>query len=503
MKAASSSRAAARSSTSQQIYNPSANLFLGRIHPFTARAPGEFDMIVFFGNASQGSVAQGLKIRMTIPYGLKLKSRSDVAYYYTGTTPAGDNIFYRNNVITVTGSELVIEPLDMQPHTMGAVRLTFSVAQNIQGNTIEDATLRVGSVNGPQRHAVRMVMGIQRDSIFNNPFDVVLAPLFNGFSHAIANLLRPANERFFSINSRSISIVGADFVHLLNGCVVIPLRGGRIAAIGQPTNLIAGVGSRLMGINDADAIRIAVAHSSVSSMEIRNIPTRNSGMVRMTPSSIVSGLATTGASNLVAAGGGNLVAAGGGNLVSFSLTGQRTYLVGNDGASLIPVSFRGPTLVAAGGGNMVAAGGGNMVAAGGGNLIGNDGSTLIGLDGGSLIGLDGGSLIGLDGGSFKFGTNNLIGNDGSTLVAAGGGNMVAAGGGNMVAAGGLNFSAQAASSVLSSTTAALQAAKLAGSGAMIDLPRVQFVNPASSAGGILSHNGGQILSQNGGVFIAK
>jgi uncharacterized repeat protein (TIGR01451 family) len=464
------------------LLKPTTRMFLGRTYPLSVRADGStFDMIIFFGNATD-TYMQGGKITMNVPPGLTLKSQTPVVYYYTGATPAQDNLYERNNVAgPPVGGVFSIETLDMAPHTIAAVLLTFEVSKSIQGNTIEDGSLCVTTQNASTKIATRMSIGIQRDNWFGNLFNTILSSLFNGMSDAVANLLRPANERLITVNSRTISIVNADFVHLLNGSVIIPLKGGRTAAVGPPANVLAGIGCILQ---DDGGIRIAAAHQSVSGFKIAGISTAFGANQTWSPSAILEGLGSTGFANLVAAGGGNLVAAGGGNLIG--LDGS-TLLNNNTGLIAGTIAFRGPTLVAAGGGNMVAAGGGNMVAAGGGNLIGNDGSTL--------IGLDSSSLIGLDSSSFKLGTTNLVAAGGGNLVAAGGGNMVAAGGGNMVAAGGMNFSAAAASSSLQSAAAGIATSRLAGAGIIQDLSRVNMQ-------GILSHNGGQILSHNGGVLIS-
>ncbi len=475
----------AQAITSSQLIQNTTRLFLGRIHPFSVRPNDSFDMIVFFGNATNTTVQGGL-ITMAIPPGLTLDSQTPVVYYYTGATPAQDNLYERNDVAKVTGSTFTIETLDMAPHTMAAVSLHFTVAGGIQGNTIEDGSLSVTSQNSAERTAIRMCMGIQRPNIFTDLFNSVLGPIFNGLSEAVASLLRPANEHLIKGSSRYLSVVGADIVQLSNGSIIIPLQGRRVAAIGGLDYVHALDGNILMS---DDAYRVTVSHESASNVSITGINTNFASNQTWNPHSVLKGLALNNAANLVAAGGGNLVAAGGGNLVGM----DGSTLVGNDGASLGVVSFKGPTLVAAGGGNLVAAGGGNLVAAGGGNLVGMDGSTL--------VGQDGGSLLGLDGSFFKLATTNLVAAGGGNLVAAGGGNLVAAGGGNLVNAGGLNLTAPAVAGLISNSASSILAGQIAGAGLTQNLARAQFIGP-STAPGILSHNGGQILSHNGAVLLA-
>ncbi|GEP45111.1 hypothetical protein BGE01nite_44020 [Brevifollis gellanilyticus] len=475
----------AQAITSSQLIQNTTRLFLGRIHPLSVRPNEAFDMIVFFGNAT-GTMVQGGLITMAIPPGITLDSQTPVVYYYTGDTPAQDNLYERNDVAKVTGSTFTIETLDMAPHTMAAVSLHFIVAGGIQGNTIEDGSLSVTSQNSAERTAIRMCMGIQRPNFFTDIFNSVLGPIFNGLSEAVAKLLRPANEHLIKGSSRYLSVVGADIVQLSNGSVIIPLQGRRVAAIGGLDYVHALDGNILMS---DDAYRVTVSHESASNVSITGINTNYASNQTWNPHSVLKGLALNNAANLVAAGGGNLVAAGGGNLVGM----DGSTLVGNDGASLGVVSFKGPTLVAAGGGNLVAAGGGNLVAAGGGNLVGNDGSTL--------VGQDGGSLLGLDGSFFKLATTNLVAAGGGNLVAAGGGNLVAAGGGNLVAAGGMNLTAPAVSGLISNSASSILAGQIAGAGIIQNLSRAQIISTSSSAG-ILSHNGGQVLSHNGGVLLA-
>ena len=479
--------AAPRSTQPIGLLQSTTRHFLGRYYPLSVRPGESFNMVIFFGNATN-TLVQGGEITMALPPGLMLSYYSPVTYFYTGATPAQDNLLARYEFIKPTNGVLKIQTLDMGPQTVAAALLTFDVPKNFSGNTIEDGTLSATSQSAGTRTAVRMCIGVQHDNFFANLFNAVLGPIFNGLSEAVAKLLRPANEHLINANSRYLSIVGADIVQLTNGSIVVPLKGGYVAAIGSANHVHALDGNIIM---NEGAYRVTVAHRSVSDFRVSGIKTNLRPSETWNPHDIVAGIGKGGIADLVAAGGGNMVAAGGLNLIG---NDGSTLLNNNTGAALAQVSFRAPTMVAAGAGNMVAAGAGNMVAAGAGNLIGLDGGTLIGNDGGTLIGLDGGTLIGLDGGTFKMATTNL--------VAAGAGNMVAAGAGNMVAAGGLNFSATAASSLISSSASSMLAGRLAGAGLMENIARSQFINPASSAGGILSHNGGQILSHNGGLIKA-
>lgn len=501
--AAAPSPVAARSTQSVSIKSTS-RLFLGRTYPLSVRPEDSFNMIVFFGNATN-TLVQGGEVTMAIPPGLTLSYYSPVVYYYTGNNgPAGDHLFARYEFIKPANGVLKIQTLDMAPNTMAAALLTFDVAKDIDGNTIEDGSLTVVSQNTSARTAVRMCIGIQRDNFFANIYNAVLGPIFNALSDAVSRLLLRNDEHLINANSRYLSIVGADIVQLTNGAIVVPLKGSRVAAIGSVNHVHAQEGNEL--INDG-VYKVTVAHRSVPDFKISGINTRLRTGEIWNPHDILSGIGSGGIADLVAAGGGNLVAAGGLNLIG---NDGATLINNNTGAALAQISFRGASivvagndLVAAGAGNLVAAGAGNLVGNDGASLIGNDGGTLIGLDGGSLIGNDGATLVGLDGGSFKMATTNLVAAGAGNIVAAGGGNMVAAGAGNLVAAGAGNISANTTASLISaSASSVLAASKMAGAGLTENMVRSQFINPASTAGGILSHNGGQILSHNGGVLRA-
>lgn len=466
-------------------------LFVGRTAPFSVKAGDFFDMHIFFGNASNTLLQRG-QVWMVIPDGLKLESQTPVTYYYTGSSgPAGDNLFDRADVAKVipdgSRQKFVIETLDMFPHCMGAVRLTFRVDPNFTGKTIEDATLCAESPNTFPSVVPRLVMTVQQQeswfSALAGFLNKMLGSLFNGINEQARTALA-AHEHTFRTESRWIGLAHADFVHLSNGTVVIPLLGGRSAVIG-PSHLVDASDGNIIG--DDGAVRIAVGHESVAGFQIKGIQGPGwPAPQTWRPDQILYGLLghngnsanlvhynaanifLNNGSNMVAAGAGNMVAAGGLNLINNS-----SGLAAGSG-----LNYRYSNMVAAGGLNMVAAGAGNIVAAGGLNMVAAGAGNMVAAGGLNMVAAGG---------------LNMVAAGAGNLVAAGGGNMVAAGAGNMVAAGGLNFSATAVSSMISTNASALQAARLSGAGLIESVSRNNLI-------GILSHNGGQVLSHNGGLF---
>ncbi|MCB1207841.1 MAG: DUF11 domain-containing protein [Verrucomicrobiales bacterium] len=451
---------------------PMGEVFVGRTFPFTVNPGDAFDMIVFFGNHSD-TLVQGGKVGMPIPDGLTLESQTPVTYYYPGNTPSDDHIYERYNVATTkvfNGKKVFhIETLDLFPGSVAAVHLTFRVSPDFNGTTITDNFLCISTSNIYAKVAPPMHIRVpQRINGLLPPSSVTLAGMTPWLEGVMFNGTPALGNQTYRVGSRHINIANAEFLQLTNGSVVIRLPDGRSAVIG-PDSLVNSAPGNI--IADDGEVRIAVSHSSVSSVSISGITgTRFSGTRTFAPSALLSGLLVPNSvANMVAAGGGNLVAAGGGNLVAAG----GLNLIGLDGGSLVPISPIASSMVAAGGGNMVAAGAGNIVAAGGLNLIG----------------LDGGSLVAAGG-------LNLIGNDGGSLVAAGGGNMVAAGGGNLVAAGGLNLTATRIAQMIGLDGGSLTSVPVSGFGAGITLSGI-------SAMKLGSQNAGFAAGLNGAAFIPK
>jgi|GEM_PF-5978730 len=460
---ATGSLAARAAATPTPAPQPMGELFVGRTFPFTVAPNETFDMIVFFGNHSlQPEVTvKGGKVGMPIPDGLTLESQTPVRYYYATENPDEDNVYERDDVaklLRYNGKDVFhIQTLDLPPGSVAAVILTFRVKGDFKGNCITDNFLCISTPNAYAKVAPPMNIRVRQPvSGLLTTADLDLAGMTPFLEGVMFNGARVMGNQSYRIGSRHINVANAEFLHLINGCIAIRLPGGRSAAIGAVGMIESAPGNILA---DDDAVRVAVSHSSVSSVRIKGVTgTTFSGTRTFQPSALLNGLLVpNGPANIVASGGGSLVAAGGGNIVAAG----GLNLIGQDGSTLVPISPRNANLVAAGGGNLVAAGGGNIVAAGGLNLIGQDGSTLVAAGG-----------------------LNLIGQDGSTLVAAGGGNLVAAGGGNIVAAGGLNLTATRVAQMIGLDGGTLTSVPVSGFGAGLRISGISAMQLGSQNAGI-------------------
>lgn len=453
------------------VFGPSnTNLFVGRVSPLAVDPGQPFNVIVFFGNAS-ARLAQGGTVTMKIPPGTTLTNVSPVAYHYSGSGEESRyerNEFWRTQKLPNGQMAFELETLDLFPHDMGAVTLTL-VANNVQGDRIEDNSLTVQTPNSLGRAAPKMSIVIRRQNIFSaigNFFGSLLGGVLDIFNGTASDALKPY-ESTLGDGSRMIGISGADLVHLTNGSVVVPLGGSRTMAAG-PVDVV--VAPEFNTLADDGVTRLAVGKDYTPGFEIQQV---NASTSVWKPADVIYGLRFPG-SSLVAAGAGNLVAAGGLNLVA---AGGLNLIDNSNGASINAISPHNANLVAAGGLNMVAAGGGNLVAAGGLNLVAAGAGNLVAAGGGNLVAAGG---------------LNLVAAGGGNLVAAGGGNLVAAGAGNLVAAGGLNLLASDTPKLIGLDHASLQA--VGGNLTNIQATSLIRLNGAE----ILSHNGGQILSHNGG-----
>jgi len=251
-----------------------------------------------------------------------------------------------------------------------------------------------------------------------------------------------------SLDSRSVSVMGADTFQTNTGLVLVQ-AGARIVAAGGG-NVVANDGAGLESIgaavvsNDGAGFIMAGDSDKIT----LGIPEYGRGTAQF---------AINHAANIVAAGGGNIVAAGGGNLVrpAFFQSGTNVslaaQLIGQDGASLA-------TYVEFGDGSRKfilpdlseltfdARAVDSLMAASA--LIGKGGASIIGEHGAGIIGEHGAGIVAGGGGNIFFANRNnfipssaIVAAGGGNIVAAGGGNIVAAGGGNIVAAGGGNLEA--------------------------------------------------------------
>ncbi len=455
-----------------------ARLFVGRVAPVSVERGQPFPITLFFGNVTN-QFLQGGKISMKIPPGLTLLNVGPVTYQYFGGggSRLERNEFWKTQKLADNQESLEIETLDMSSHDVASVILTVAVGSDFSGDTIEDNSLTAYTPNALGRAAPKLSIQVRSTNFFTpigNFFGNLLGGIFGNFNAQARDALKPY-EASLTADSRHIGVGGADFVHILNGTIVVPLLGGRSLVVG-PSSLIAASEANIL--TDDGSVRVVVGDDFAPGFEISGVP--NSSSLIWRPGDVIFGLRDSG-SSLVAAGGGNLVAAGGLNLVA---AGGLNLLDNVSGAALTaPLRPNNANMVAAGGLNLVAAGGGNIVAAGGMNLIG--------LDGGSLVAAGAGNLVAAGG-------LNLIGQDGGTLVAAGGLNMVAAGAGNLVAAGGLNLIANDLPKMIGLDGGTLVAA---GGGNLTAIKLSGLIK--NDGASILSHNGGTILSHNGGTLLGR
>ena len=432
----------------QQAYDATlSRIFVMQAAPASVAQDGEFDLLLTWGNLSDGSSGSG-GIVFPIPAGLELVSASpSTASFNNQSINAAINLTpdtqYPNGRVAWT-----LGPLG---HSVLTAKIRLRAKTGVTGEIqIAGANagfdLSIGPIfAGPL--AIQVIP--EGETAETYKAEIHNSSMGQGGGAAVGTAAAPSqkfvnNVQLIKTDSRVISIAGADYATLsADNSVVIPLGGNRMVAAGGG-NLVEQVSANMVAAGGGNLVAAGGGNMQI------NV----SGSGQFTSAQLISN-----GPSLVAAGGMNMVAAGGLNLLRKTagvVGGNGASLIGMDGSTLIGLdgstlgAFRQKAgfvttfkpiagaefnitanaagMVAAGGGNLRIAGGGHLVAAGGGNVI--PPAALVGNDGASLIGLDGSTLIGLDG-------STLIGNDGSTMVAAGGGNFVT-GTTGMVAAGGLN-----------------------------------------------------------------
>lgn len=468
-------RAASVSALPVRKTNTDPRVFVGRIVPAAVQAGKEMDVFIFYGNHGGVRTDNG-EIGMQIPWGTSLVAAEPINF-----NPAFDNPnltvgFSRGWFTIKTEKGPKRRPQDgevgvvffkfgnMAPSEVGVVRVRLFVTQDFPMGFITDPSLYIkfDGVAGksPPPLSVQVLRNTSGATDWWQAASNFFDKLGSEINAALRNLFGGGNGEF-RYDRSIVTLGGADFVHLANGPIVIPLGRNRSAIIAEYDDLLgrmpasslmltgeAGVrtGYMAMAAGTTSAQQLFVPGSIQQDRSVQNI------LAELTsPSSIVAG----GGGNIVAAGGGNIVAGGGGNIVA----GGGGNVVANDGAGFLPggITFSipgvNPGIVAAGGGNIVAAGGGNIVAAGGGNIVAAGGGNIVAAGGGNLIGMDGlkydiskmSALIGklslidpaklLDPANVK-----LIGQDGAGVVANDGAGLIGQDGAGLVGQDGAGFS---------------------------------------------------------------
>lgn len=468
-------RAASVSALPVMKTNADPRVFVGRIAPAAVQAGKEMDVFIFYGNHGGVRTDNG-EIAMQIPWGTRLVAAEPINFNPAFDDPNLTVAFSRGWFTIKTEKGPKRRPQDgdagvvffkfgnMAPAEVGVVRVRLFITQDFPMGFVTDPSLYIkfDGVAGksPPPLSVQVLRNTSGATDWWQAASNFFDKLGNEINAALRNLFGAGNGEF-RYDRSIVTLGGADFVHLANGPIIIPLGNSRSAIIAEYDDLLgrmpasslmltgeAGVrtGYMAMAAGTTSAQQLFVPGSIQQDRSVQNI------LAELTsPSSIVAG----GGGNIVAAGGGNIVAGGGGNIVA----GGGGNVVANDGAGFLPggITFSipgvNPGIVAAGGGNIVAAGGGNIVAAGGGNIVAAGGGNIVAAGGGNLIGMDGlkydiskmSALIGklslidpaklLDPANVK-----LIGQDGAGVVANDGAGLIGQDGAGLVGQDGAGFS---------------------------------------------------------------
>ncbi len=465
--------------TSLYKSNTAPRCFIGRIAPAAIQAGTALEIFIFYGNHGGVSTQDG-QIAMQIPYGT----------HYLDAEPINLNPDEggTNYTVPFTRGFITVEPLTakgrrpadgnigtvrfnfksggaMLPASIGVVRVRVFVNYDFPGSWLTDNSLEITYRGVAGRSPSPLSVQVLRNTNGAtdwwqgtlNFFDKIGSEV----NSALRNLFGGDNGGEFRYGSQIVTLGGADFVHLPQGAVIIPLGRNRSAIIAEYDHMVGQMppsSFMLVGETGSRGLALAAGLTNAQQMFVPGAINQNrmvqSILAELTsPSSIVA----AGGGNIVAAGGGNIVAAGGGNIVA----GGGGNVVANDGAGLLPGSITfsipgvNPGIVAAGGGNIVAAGGGNIVAAGGGNIVAAGGGNIVAAGGGNVVAIDGvkmnvnklaeiiTKLAIFDGAGLLDSKNlKLIGLDGASAIANDGAGLIGSDGASLVGQDGAGFSPQ-------------------------------------------------------------
>jgi uncharacterized repeat protein (TIGR01451 family) len=371
-------------------------VFVGTVAPYHATTGGEFTYTVFWGNATDVA-AHNVVVRAQVS--------SDVRVVAGGIGDGG----------TQKGSVLTWRVGDVPAHWGGAVTFRAVVEKDVWTGGTCFVTQRawLTSSNAPSKGSGIAATNV-RDGFFASAFLQSGACVIGAFGFAVqggGNFALDTALQGLDGSSQSIRVGGADTMSTSNGVVTVPLRGGRVIALGRATAISTASGAALQRattgpnvliIGDADAIQVTGILCTGTVM-LSEALERSLEIVACEEATVFS------------VGGGNLVDVAGTGLLPNGLAGQIQLAGRIEGAAIL----RNP------GGGLLSLDGGSLVGNDGASLVGQDGSTLVGLDGSTLVGNDGGSLIGADG-------STLVGQDGSTLIGADGSTLVGQDGSTLV-----------------------------------------------------------------------
>lgn len=450
-------------------------VFVGRIAPAAVQAGTEMDVFIFYGNHGGVRTDNG-EIAMQIPWGTSLVAAEPICYNPEAGSPDQTRGFSRGWFTIKTEKGPKRRPQDgdagvvffkfgnMAPAEVGVVRVRLFVTQDFPMGFVTDPSLYIkfDGVAGksPPPLSVQVLRNTSGATDWWQAASNFFDKLGNEINAALRNLFGAGNGEF-RYDRSIVTLGGADFVHLANGPIIIPLGNSRSAIIAEYDDLLGRMPASSLMLTGEAGVRtgyMAMAAGTTTSQQIfvpgsiqQDRSVQNILAELTSPSSIVAG----GGGNIVAAGGGNIVAGGGGNIVA----GGGGNVVANDGAGFLPGSITfsipgvNPGIVAAGGGNIVAAGGGNIVAAGGGNIVAAGGGNIVAAGGGNIISVDGlkydiskmsallGKLSLMDPAKLLDPANvKLIGQDGAGVVANDGAGLIGQDGAGLVGQDGAGFS---------------------------------------------------------------
>lgn len=371
-------------------------VFVGTVAPYYATTGEEYTYTVFWGNATD-VVARNVVVRAQVS--------SDIRVVAGGIGDGG----------TQKGSVITWRVGDVPAHWGGAVTLRAVVEKDVWSGGTCFVTQRawVTSSNAPSKGSGSVATNV-RDGFFASSFLQSGACVIGAFGFAVQGGGTFALDTALAGldgSSQSIRVGSADTITTSNGVVTVPLRGGRVIALGRGTAISTADASALQRATTGPNVCIVgdAAQIQVTGILCTGTVTLAEALERALE------IVACKEASVFSVGGGNVIDARGTGLLPNGLAGQ-LQLAGR---------IQGLDTLTTRGGGLLSLDGGSLVGNDGASLVGQDGSTLVGLDGGTLVGLDGGSLIGADG-------STLVGQDGSTLIGADGSTLVGQDGSTLV-----------------------------------------------------------------------